>query len=140
MVTTQACRQFTRQALLAINKRFRCVLDEDTRDVIADLQLRRRGCRAGKHLHVRHRRGPLFTLECSHTTQPGCIPVVNSSRPEVNLALGHRRLTDRHRVLCRPSSTTSTCCCRWRRVRCADIVRAECGSNHQATRYPASCR
>jgi len=62
-------------------------------------EMRRRGCRAGKHLHVRHRQGHLFTLECSHTTQPGCIPVVNSNRPEVNLALGHRRLTDRHRVL-----------------------------------------
>jgi len=92
-VTTQACRQFTRQALLAINKQFRCVLDENTRDVIAELQLRRRECRAGEHLLVRHRRGRLFTFTCGHSwTQHGRIPVITNNRSEV---------TARSRICCK---------------------------------------
>ena len=42
-----SCRQVTREKLLACIGRYRCVIDQRTRDVVSCLQLRRRGCRAG---------------------------------------------------------------------------------------------
>ena len=48
MVLSEACRMLSRDALLAINKQFRCAaLDASVRD-ISSLRLRRRGCRGGE--------------------------------------------------------------------------------------------
>ena len=100
MELNQPCRSLSRDAILAVNNRRRyAVLDWETRDVIARLHLRRRGCRAGEH-----RRRQLAAAE-KMTSSVNCvdegIPVILGNRRAVNKQhqLFHGRRDSRATVL-----------------------------------------
>ena len=100
MELNQPCRSLSRDAILAVNNRRRyAVLDWETRDVIARLHLRRRGCRAGEH-----RRRQLAAAEIM-TSSVNCvdegIPAILGNRRAVNKQhqLFHGRSDSRATVL-----------------------------------------
>ena len=84
MVLSQACRQLTRDTLLACNGRYRCVIDQRTRDVVSCLQLRRRGCRAGDQYRHRVLAAQSVTLSVGRPSQAG----------EIQTVIGNRRPSD----------------------------------------------
>ena len=81
----EACRQLTRDILLACNGRNRCAIDQRVRDCISRLRLHRRGCRAGNHCH---RRVDATRLTVSTVIRPGEIPTVISNRLLSNVNTG----------------------------------------------------
>jgi len=102
MVPTQPCRSLSRDALLeANNPSRRVVLDWETRDVIARLHLRRRGCRAGEHRRRQLNAVKLVTSSV-HGVDKG-IPTILSDRSSVNKFCQQRResrVSVRRNIIC----------------------------------------
>jgi len=66
MVLIQACRQLSRDMLLALSKRRTCELQSSVRDVVTRLQLHRRGYRSGEH-QLHHRMSThIADIGCPH--------------------------------------------------------------------------
>ena len=86
MVFNEACRQLTRDILLACNGRNRCAIDQRVRDCISRLRLHRRGCRAGNHCHRRVDAAQRRTV--STDIRPWEIPTVISNRLPSNVNTG----------------------------------------------------
>jgi len=82
MVLSEACRMLSRDAILAINKRFRCavLLDASVRDVISSLRLRRRGCRGGEHQRRHFMARQCVTSSVNPTVRAGVIPTIFGNR------------------------------------------------------------
>jgi len=86
MMLSHACRQFTCDILLAYNGRYRYVINQHTRGIVACLQLRRRGCRAEEQHRHRVFAAESVTSSVGRLSQAEEIPTVVSSRKlsEVN--------------------------------------------------------
>ena len=93
-------RSLSRDAILAVNNRRRyAVLDWETRDVIARLPLRRRGCRAGEHCRRQLAAAKIMTSSVNCVDEG--IPTILGNRRAVNKQhqLFHGRSDSRATVL-----------------------------------------
>jgi len=81
MVLSQPCLSISRESLLAINSKHRCVLlHKKTRDVITRLQLRRRGHRAGEHHRRRVNAAQAVASSVNCAVPAGIIPTIVGNR------------------------------------------------------------
>ena len=83
MVLNTACRQLAREMLLALNIRHSrptCVLQPGVRDVITQLKLHRRGCRAGNHRRNCLSAEPGITSSVVDSALTGVIPTIIGNR------------------------------------------------------------
>ena len=78
---SQACRRLTRDILLSCQHR--CVLNEELRDVISTLGIRRRGCRAGAHCRRRAEVARRVTSSICRPSRHDGIPVINGNRTDI---------------------------------------------------------
>jgi len=84
MVFIQACRQLTRDMLLALSERRTCELQPSVRDVVTQLKLHRRGRRAGEHPFRRRTTAHIASSSVDRATQYGEIPTVIGNRHNNN--------------------------------------------------------
>ena len=81
MLLSQPCRSISRDQLLAINSKHRCVLlDKEVRDVITPLRLRRRGRRAGEHQRCRDTAAQVVRSSVNRAVAAGEIPTIIGNR------------------------------------------------------------